>query len=359
MTFSYKRNFAIPGWLVLATHAPLLAQAPPDIAQQIAAIMSQGPSGKAHERFIHAKGIVCTGNFQPSPGAAALSRAAHLAGGNVPVIVRFSDGAPDTTIPDTSPDASPRGMAIRFDIGGGTDIMAISHNGFLVGTGEEFLEFQQAIAATDSAKPHPSPVETFLGSHPKALKFVQEVSRVPASFATESFYSNNALLFVNDKRDRQAGRYQIVPVSGSQYLKEAEAKGRSSNFLSDELRDRLAKSPVKFRLLLQLAGAGDQTKDGSVVWPEDRRKVELGIITITAVVPDSSAAERQLAFDPTHLIDGIELSDDPLPALRSLVYVYSVLGRRKKGDICGTADAPCPNMPHIAPIGVRIGKPRP
>ncbi len=325
-----RTQFCRCGLLMSATHALLLPQAPPDVAQQIAAIMSQGPSGKAHDRFIHAKGIVCTGTFQPSPGASTVSRAAHLAGASVAVTVRFSDGAPDTTIPDTSPDASPRGMAIRFDVGRGTDIMAISHNGFLVGTGEEFLEFQQAIAATDSAKPHPSPIEAFLESHPKAFKFVQEVSRVPTSFAAESYYSNNALLFVNYRQDKQAGRYQIVPVSGSHYLDEADAKGKSSNFLSDELRDRLANTPVKFRLLLQLAGPGDQTNDGSVVWPEDRKKVELGVITITSVVPDSTVAERRLAFDPTHLVDGIELSDDPLPALRSRVYVYSVLGRRKK-----------------------------
>jgi catalase len=81
---------------------------------------------------------------------------------------------------------------------------------------------------------------------------------------------------------------------------------------------------------LQLAEPGDQTNDGSVVWPDDRRKVELGVIAITSVVPDSAAAERELAFDPTRLVDGIELSDDPLPALRSRVYVYSVAGRRRK-----------------------------
>jgi catalase len=67
-----------------------------------------------------------------------------------------------------------------------------------------------------------------------------------------------------------------------------------------------------------------------VVWPDDRKKVELGVIAITSVVADSAAAERDLAFDPTRLTDGIELSDDPLPALRSRVYVYSVAGRRGK-----------------------------
>jgi catalase len=289
--------------------------------------MGQGPSGKAHRRFVHAKGIVCKGAFQASPDAVAISRAAHLGSGSVPVTVRFSDGAPDITIPDNSPDAAPRGMAIRFR---GTDIMAISHNGFVVGTGEDFPALLKAQAATDPSKPHPWPIEAFLGSHPKALKFVQDPKPVPVSFVTESFYGNNAFIFVNSKGQKQAGRFQIVPVSGPQYLDDAAAKAKPPSFLSEELRPRLAEAPARLRLLLQVAEPGDQTNDGSVVWPDDRKKVELGIITITSVVPDSAAAERELAFDPTRLVDGIELSDDPLPALRSRVYVYSVAGRRSK-----------------------------
>jgi catalase len=315
------------GLLILATQIRLPSQSPPDLAQQIAEIMSQAPSGKAHQRFIHAKGIVCQGTFDASTDAAAISRAAHLSGATVPVTVRFSDGAPDSAVADSSPEAAPRGMAIRFGTGRGTDIMAISHNGFLVGTGEEFLSFQKAIVATDASKPHPWPVEAFMASHPRALKFVQELNRVPASFAAESFYSNNALVFVNSKQERRAGRYQIVPMGGTQYLADAEKKASAPNFLSEELKSRLAKGPAKFRLLLQIAAPGDKTNDGSVVWPDDRKKVELGGITIISVVPDSVTAERALAFDPTRLVDGIELSDDPLPALRSRVYVYSVAGR--------------------------------
>lgn len=312
------------------TQARLPAQSAPDLARQIAEVMAQGPSGKAHQRYVHAKGIVCQGTFQASPGATALSRAVHFGGESVPVTVRFSDGAPDTNVADNSPDAAPRGMAIRFGVGRGTDIMAISHNGFIVGTGEDFLALQKSIAATDSTKPHPWPIEAFLGNHPKAHQFVQDLNRVPVSFATESFYSNNALIFVNSNEQKRAGRYQIIPASGSQYLDEVKAKAMLPTFLSDELRARLAKAPIRFRLLLQLADSGDQTDDSSLVWPDTHEVVELGIITITSVVPDSAVAERQLAFDPTRLIDGIELSDDPLPPLRSRVYVYSVAGRHSK-----------------------------
>jgi catalase len=292
--------------------------------------MSQGPSGKAHQRFVHAKGVVCQGSFQASPRAAAVSKAAHFSGGVVPVTVRFSDNPPDMNVSDSSPDAAPRGMAVRFGSGRGTDILAISHNGFVVGTGEDFLALLKAQAAMDTSKPHPWPIETFLGSHPNARKFVQDAKQVPASFATESFYGNNAFIFVNSKGQKQAGRYQIIPVGGSQYLDDATAKAKSPSFLSEELQPRLSKAPAKFRLLLQLAEAGDQTNDSSEVWPDSRKTIELGIITINSVVPDSAAAERELAFDPTRLVDGIELSDDPLPTLRSRVHAYSVAGRRSK-----------------------------
>jgi catalase len=79
-------------------------------------------------------------------------------------------------------------------------------------------------------------------------------------------------------------------------------------------------------LILQLPGPDD----GSVVWPDDRKKIELGAITIRSIVADSAAAERDLAFDPVRLTDGIELSDDPLPVLRSAVYAISAARRRSK-----------------------------
>ena len=41
-------------------------------------------------RAAHAKGVVLTGAFTPSPDAASISRALHLNAGRVPVVARFS-----------------------------------------------------------------------------------------------------------------------------------------------------------------------------------------------------------------------------------------------------------------------------
>ena len=182
--------------------------------------------------------------------------------------------------------------------------------------------------ATDPTKPHPWPVEAFLSTHPRALKFVQDPKPTPVSFATEAFFGNNAWVFINHDGTKQAGRYQILPVAGQRHLSDAEGKAKTPDFLIDELRARLAHEPVTFRLLLQLPNSGDATIDASIVWPDDRKTVDMGTITITSVDPNSDAAEKVLAFDPTRLIDGIELSDDPLPALRSSVYRLSRIHRQ-------------------------------
>lgn len=305
--------------------------ATPSLPQQIADAMVQ-LNGGIHTgyRFTHAKGIVTTGTFTPAPGAKAISTAAHLKGGPVPVIVRFSDGTGVPQISDTASAASPRGMAVRFTLPGGafTDIVANSHNGFFVGTGEDFLAMLKAIAATTPTSPHPSPIEAFLGSHPRALKVIQDSKPLPKSFATLDFYGNNAFIFVDSAGTRRAGRYQIIPLAGVAHLVAAAAGKVGPNYLFDDLPKRLAKGPVKFRLFVQLANKGDPTNDGSVVWPADRKRVELGTISIEKVAPDNEALQRSLAFNPIYLTKGIELSDDPFPALRSAVYALSVAHRR-------------------------------
>lgn len=85
-----------------------------------------------------------------------------------------------------------------------------------------------------------------------------------------------------------------------------------------------------FRLVVQIPNAGDITNDPSLVWPDDRKTIEGGTLSITFVVADSAAAETALAYDPAKLTEGIELSDDPLPALRSRVYALAVKHRRQK-----------------------------
>ncbi len=303
----------------------------PSLPRQIADVVVQ-LNGGVHTgfRFMHAKGVVVSGSFTPTAGAKALSRAAHFSGPPVPVTVRFSNAPGVPTNLDNDPGSGPRGIAIRFALPGGafTDIVSISHNGFVVGTGEEFLAFLKAAAASGPTAERPSPIETFLGNHPRAAKFLGEIQGRPRSYGTLAYFGNNAFVFVDSSGKRQAFRYQILPVAGEAMLDSASAAKAGANYLSEDIQKRIAKRPVAFRLFAQLPNPGDPTNDGSIVWPDDRRRVDLGTIRLTKVEPNQEELQRSLTFNPTFLTSGIELSDDPLVPLRSAVYALSIAHRR-------------------------------
>src|SRR2546426_7137879 len=193
-------------------------------------------------RIAHAKGIVVTGTFAPSRGATSLSRAPHLVTASTPVIARYSNGSGVPDVADNSPNAVPRGLALRFQLPNGayTDIVANSHNGFVVGTGEDFAAFLDAVLATKPDSKHPSPIEAFLGTHPAAMKFVTDPARVPVSFATEVYYGDDAFIFVNAHNVKQPGRYRLVPVRGPQHLDSAAAATGAAHYLFPQLPRQLA-----------------------------------------------------------------------------------------------------------------------
>lgn len=114
---------------------------------------------------------------------------------------------------------------------------------------------------------------------------------------------------------------------GAEHMDPADAAKQTPDFLIDELPQRLAREPVAFRMMAQLADAGDQTKDPSQPWPADRRLADLGTITITKAAPDDTAAEQALRLLPNRVPAGIEASDDPLISARVQSYLIS-FGRR-------------------------------
>jgi len=310
---------------MLPTDEKLLALSQ-ELLQQFDTIFGLNPGF----RPVHAKGTMLTGIFTPSADAASLTRAPHIIRESTPVTVRFSDSTGIPLIPDTDPNANPHGFAIRFNLAEHvhTDIVAHSTDGFPTRTGQEFLEFLKALATSDPKNLSGSPLEAFLGTHPKALVFVQAPKPSPSSFARESYFGITAMQFTNKDGVSRFGRYRIVPVAGNEHIDDAAVAAKSANFLFDEIAERLAKGSIKFRLLVQVANDGDVVDDATIHWPEDRKLLELGIITLTAPVAEDAHEQKQIIFDPIPRVDGIAPSDDPLLELRAAVYLMS--GRRRR-----------------------------
>ncbi|HEY1497468.1 MAG TPA: catalase family peroxidase [Candidatus Solibacter sp.] len=282
-------------------------------------------------RPVHAKGVLLSGTFKPSAGGMSLTKAPHLHRSSTPVSVRFSDFAGVPAVPDNDPNASPRGIAIRFHLEEHvhTDIIAHSVDGFPARTAEDFVSFLRAIAASGPNSPKPSPVEVFLAAHPAALAFVQAPKPMPTSFARENFFSVSAYQFTDASGASRFGRYRIRPADGAEYLDAAVAAATPANFLFDEIQQRLGKGPVEFRIEVQLSALGDTVDDSTVHWPKDRAQIEFGTLEITGVAANNDAEQRHIIFDPIPRVDGIGSSGDPLLEPRANVYLASGRRRRK------------------------------
>ena len=176
--------------------------------------------------------------------------------------------------------------------------------------------------------PSPSPIEVFLGAHPKALAFVQTPKPSPSSFARETYFGVTAMRFTNKEGVNRYGRYRVVPDAGVDHLSDATAAAKGADFLFDELAERIAKGPIAFHILVQLANDGDIVDDATVHWPEDRTLLDLGAITLTEPVADNAQEQQHIIFDPIPRVDGIDPSADPLLELRAAVYLLS--GRRRR-----------------------------
>ena len=285
--------------------------------------LSDGPH--AGYRANHAKGVVVEGQFTPAKTAASLSKAPQFRASAIPVVVRFSNGTGVPTMPDADPHGSPHGIAIRFKLpdGTSTDIVSISANSFPVSTPEDFLALLQAISQSGPTAAKPTPIEQFLASHPAAAKWVSTPRPAPDSFGTLAFYGVNAFKFTNAKGVSRYARYQILPVAGEHALSDTDAAKALPNYLMDELPARIAKSPVKFRLLAQLAKEGDAINDATVAWPADREVVELGTISLTTTAKDQAKTQKALLFNPVALPAGIEPSADPILLARFPAYAVS------------------------------------
>lgn len=148
-------------------------------------------------RPVHAKGVLYEGTFRANENAASLTRAPHMQGPQVPVIVRFSNFSGVPASRDSDAMASPHGMAIRFQLDGtaSTDIVADSYNGFPAKDATEFLAFLRALASSGPDTPKPTPLETFLSAHAAAKRFAEAPKRAPQSFATIPYYAVDAFRF--------------------------------------------------------------------------------------------------------------------------------------------------------------------
>jgi catalase len=278
-------------------------------------------------RALHAKGTLLKGTFTASPQGARLTRAAHMQGEAIPATIRVSNGSGNPDVPDYVPDV--RGLAVKLYLpdGSRTDIVAQSAPRFPVRTPDAFVEMLQA------QKPGPAMAwkfPLFLARHREAVPGLPanlSSLRPPQSYATCSYYAIHAFRFLDAGGGSRYVRYTLAPAVGDRRIGPRAAKALGRDYLQEEIRRRVADGPIRFALELQIADPGDDVDDPVSVWPKSRERVNAGTLEITALETERETGGDVLVFDPTRIVDGIELSNDPVLRFRRDAYSDSVARR--------------------------------
>jgi catalase len=281
-------------------------------------------------RALHAKGFFCSGTFTATPDAGALSRATHFQGDSVPALIRLSNGGGDPEGHDAQREA--RGMAVKFrpPEGDESDILAVTTPAFVVRTPEEFLELLRLRQPDpETGQPDFEKLGAFFAAHPESQTAIQATlnREPPASFATLAYYSPHTFKLVDAEGEGTWVRYRWHPEAGEATLPDDEARGRGRDYLREELDQRLQGGPARFELRLQFAAEEDPLDDPTAVWPDDRERVVAGRLDVSELIDDPESGDHIDVFDPTRIVDGIELSDDPILLARARAYSVSAYRR--------------------------------
>jgi catalase len=209
-----------------------------------------------------------------------------------------------------------------------TDVVANTLPSFgIEAVDESFFELARA------SRPGPAQLwrlPRYLVRHPRQVRTLArnlEGLRPPISYAAPAYYAIHAYRWVDANGRARWVRYEFVPEVRERRLSWLAARRRGPDYLREELQGRLARGPVRFTWRVRIAGPGDDVDDPTAVWPRNRPVVDVGRLEITGLDRVPESADRILVFDPTRVVDGIELSDDPILHFRAAIYRASVASR--------------------------------
>jgi catalase len=168
-------------------------------------------------------------------------------------------------------------------------------------------------------------MKTFAGGHPEIAAFGAWAKSAPwtSSYAEDRFNSLNSFVFTDGSGAEKTVRWSLLPAAQPVPISPDDLAKRGPDFLEQEITERVRGGPQHWTMVVTVANPGDQTADPSKAWPEDRRSIEVGMLTVQQIEAERDGPCRDINFDPIVLPTGMRTSDDPFPAARSAAYARS------------------------------------
>ena len=273
----------------------------------------------------HAKGVAVSGHFDSNGNGRELSAAAVFRPGQSPVVGRFSLAGGNPMMADAPGTA--RGLGLAFAFPDGTQWRTAMLNLPVFPDNSPRGFYDRLLASkTDPAtgKPDPAATAAFEKAHPESVAAMTVIKAHPPTtgFADSTYSSLITFYFVDEAGERRPVRWSFVPLQSAM-----PPHAGTTNSLFDALVRQVRTGPLKWRLVLTVGEPGDPLADATLPWPQNRRSVDAGVLTLTGIDTDAAGNARDINFDPLVLPDGIEPSEDPLLSARSAVYAASYRAR--------------------------------
>ncbi|HXU93840.1 MAG TPA: catalase family peroxidase [Gallionella sp.] len=326
-------NKNLPGWLfasALTLGAQPVMAAEEVTADRVVSAIEDVFGVTPGQRRNHTKGTCALGEFVGRTELSAYSRSLLFSGKRLPVVARFSLAGGNPKAPDTA--KTPRGMALEFTLPDGNLQHITMLNTPMFGAAQPSTFLDQMIAMKPdpaTGKPDPEKMRAFVDSHPDSRPQAAFLAshNPPPSYTNSAFYSIHTFKFVGRDGKVTPVRWRFVPRDGEKRLSDAELKSAPSDFLEQKLIERTKHGKVRWDMIVTIGEPGDPEDNPTLSWPEGRKQVKAGTLTISSAMPQHGAACEPINFDPLVMGDGIEPSNDPVLMFRSPAYAVSFAKR--------------------------------
>ncbi|AHA06310.1 MULTISPECIES: catalase [Bacillus] len=300
---------------------------------------------KIVERPVHVKGFGAFGYFQTIYPMSAHTKLSFLQHSNekVPVMVRFSLAVSTKGTPDTSRNV--RGFSTKFYTKEGVFDLLCNH--IPVFSVRDPMRFPETIKALlPSPKNNlidPDRFWHFVARAPESIHFVVRLySNVGTVKSLRHIpgHSVNTYVWRNAEGNRKYVKYHWYPFEGVQFITSKEATklaAENPDYSGKDLYDAIeAGKSVEYGLYVQLMDPKDEVHlsydplDDTKVWDEKMYPlIPVGKMVLNKNPENYMEQVEKVAFSPSNLLDGAELSDDKM--LQGRANIYSDSQRRRIG----------------------------
>ncbi len=298
------------------------------------------------ERVVHARGTGAHGVFVSSGEGSKYSSAGFLKEGvETPVFVRFSTVAGSRGSTDLARDV--RGFATKFYTQEGIfDLVGNNMPVFFIQDAIKFPDFVHAV------KPEPhneipqaqSAHDTFwdfISLAPESMHMVMWVMSdrgIPRSYRTMEGFGVHTFRLINDQGQSRFVKFHWKPVLGVQSVLWDEAvkiSGKDPDFHRRDLFEAIETGAYpEFELGVQVIDSEEEIAfgidllDPTKLIPEELAPVEIvGKMTLNRNTDNFFAETEQVAFCISHIVPGIDFTNDPLLQGRLFSYPDTQLKR--------------------------------